>query len=52
MNDKFSIVTIVLCLAAGIVSIVNEQYFSALVFILAVYNICMWMWLDAFKRVK
>lgn len=52
MNDWFSIVTVFLCFAAAIGSMLMGNYISALIFVLAVYNIGNWMWLDQFKGRK
>ena len=48
----FSWITIILCFTAAIQCMLTDQYLTALVFIAAVYNIGMWLWLDCFKGVK
>lgn len=49
MTDWFSTVTVFLCLAAAFSSVLLGNYWTALIFMLAVYNIGNWMWLEQFK---
>ena len=51
-KNWFSWITIFLCFAAAIQCIVTNQYLTGLVFMVAVYNIGVWLWLDLFKGVK
>jgi hypothetical protein len=47
--DWFSIVTVALCLGAAIGCLFMDNYLTALIFVVAVYNIGSWMWLEQFK---
>ena len=52
MTNWFSIVTVFLCFGAAIASMLMGDYVVAVIFILAVYNIGSWMWLDQFKGLE
>jgi hypothetical protein len=52
MTNWFSIVTIFLCFAAALASLLIGEYIFAIIFVAAVYNIGSWLWLDQFKGLE